>query len=72
MGKIGPELMKVRQLAEERPRRVNVIEALGLRLRDGHPLDGDDLETGLLNLRQNCPGVALADRVRLDDAECAL
>ena len=72
ISKIGPEDMKVGQFVEERPRSRGRIEALGLRLRDGLLLDGHDLEAGLLDLGQNGPGKALADRVRLDDAEGAL
>jgi hypothetical protein len=51
---------------------VNVIEAFGLRLGDGKLLDSDDFEAGLLNLGENGSGVALADRVWLNDAERAL
>ena len=51
---------------------VDVVEALGLRLGDGELLDGDDLEAGFVDFGEDGAGVALADRVWLDDAEGAL
>jgi hypothetical protein len=51
---------------------VNVIETLGLRLGDRQPLDGDNPETRLFDLGENGGGMALANRIGLDDTECAL
>ena len=48
------------------------IKTLRLGLGNRLLLDGNNLETGYLNLRQNSGGKAFADRVRLDDAEGAL
>ena len=64
--------MKVAELVEEGLRCMDGIEALGLRLGDGLLLDGHNLESGLVDLGEDGAGVALADRVGLDDAEGAL
>ena len=67
-----PGAHELGQLPEERTRRMDVIEALGLRFGDGHPLDGDNLKSCLFNHGEDGGRRALADRVRLDDAECTL
>src|ERR1700733_4345342 len=67
-----PARHELRKLAKERTRRMNVVKALGLSLGDGNLLNGNDLESRLFNLGKNCACMALADGVRLDDAECAL
>src|ERR1700735_1591894 len=63
---------ELRQLAEERPRRVNMVKTLSLRLRNRKPLDGNDLKPRLFNLGENSTRVAFTNGVRLDNAECAL
>ena len=50
---------------------MDVVEALGLGLGNGRLLDGDDLETSLLDFSENGSGIALADCVWLNDAEGA-
>jgi hypothetical protein len=70
--KDGSARHKLRQFAKERPRRVNVVEALGLSLGDRKPLDRNNLKPCLFNLGEDGCRVALTNGVRLDDAECAL
>jgi hypothetical protein len=51
---------------------MNVVKALGLLLGDGELLDGDDLESCLLNLGEDGACMTFTDCVRLNDAERAL
>src|SRR6185437_16532166 len=60
------------KLRKERTRRMHVIETLGLLPGETDLLDGDNLESCPLDLGENGSRIALADRVRLDDAEGAL
>ncbi len=60
------------QRAEEWPCRMHMVEALRLILSERNLLDGDDLKSGLFDLRENGAGKAFADRVRLDNAKGAL
>ena len=51
---------------------MNMVETFGLLHAERQLLDGDNLESGLFDLRENDAGMSIADRVRLDDAEGAL
>jgi hypothetical protein len=51
---------------------MHVVEAFGLLLGETDLLDGDNLESCPLDLGEYSRRMALADRVRLDDAEGAL
>jgi hypothetical protein len=51
---------------------MHVIETFGLLFGEGNLFDGNDLKAGLVNFGEDGCGVAIFDRVRLDDAEGAL
>ena len=72
MGKMGPEDMNWVSSPKKGRAAWDVVEALGLGLRDGEALDGDDLEACLLDRGEDGGGIARADGVWLDDAEGAL
>jgi len=63
---------EISEFAEEAALGVDVVEALGLLLGEDDLFDGEELETGLRDFGEDGGGVALADGVRLDDAESAL
>jgi len=63
---------EISEFAEETALGMDVVEALGLLLGEDDLLDGDELEAGLRDFGEDGGGVALADGVRLDDAESAL
>src|SRR5262249_61109618 len=57
---------------EERPRAVDSVEARGGVLAHADHLEGEDLEAGLLDPRQDLPGAPRLYRVRLDDGQRTL
>ena len=50
--------------------RQQILERLGLGLRDEVPLEGDDAEALGLDAREDLSGVLRGDGVGLDDGEC--
>src|SRR5262249_50309975 len=60
---------EVREFAEEWPRFVDRVEAACFFLGQAHRLDGHDVESGLVNARENFALLIAADRVRLDNCE---
>ena len=63
---IGPEVMKLDELAEERALRVLGVVLLGEVLGDRHVLGGDDREALAFEAGDDLPGQAARERVRLD------
>jgi hypothetical protein len=56
---------------EERPLPMDIVECLGLSLREVNHPRGDDPEAIALQMRQDLSGAGCPERVGLDDRQCA-
>ena len=68
----GPDDMKSVRRAEERPRLVHGVEALGLALGHVHQAHRPDGEAFLLDAGEDAAGLLRGDGVGLDDGERAV